>query len=258
MKTLLKDFEKNKVDIFIAYLNKLETDKDKDGKVIAWWYSKLSKNDFANAFKKVYEQGLFIDGDSVSLNYRKKLIITYDYHAYKNKVTLSYPETIFDFQLVYEGDNFTFRKESGNVIYSHTISDPFNKSKKLKGAYGVIKNKRGEFIEFLSLSDIEKMQNTSLMKNIWKQWFDRMVLKSIIKRICNVHFHDITKGIDSVDNETNEPKRATIDELIQKDIDNASTEAELTKIYKANISTIEDKESFINILGKKKSEIIAI
>jgi len=258
MKELLKSYDQNKVDIFIGYLKRLETEKDKEGKLIAWWFANITKDQFANAFRKVSENGLLIDGDSVSLNYRKKLLITYDYHAYKNKVTLSYPETIYDFGLVYEGDKFSFRKESGKVIYSHTISNPFALNRKLQGAYGIIKNKRGEFLETLDVAEIEKMQNTSMMKNIWKQWYDRMVLKSIIKRICSVHFHDITKDIDSVDNETNEPERATINELIQKEIDEATTEAELTEIYKANISTIEDKESFIKILGAKKSEIIAV
>ena len=258
MKQLLKNYDINKVHIFIAYLNILDLEKDKDGKQKNWWYSKVSKEEYANAFKKVFETGLFIDGDSVTLNYRKKLIITYDYHAYKNKIALTYPETIFDFQNVYKGDNFIFRKESGKVIYSHTIANPFDINKELIGAYGIIKNSRGEFIETINVADIEKFKNTSTMKNIWHSWYDRMVLKSIIKRICSVHFHDITKGIDSIDNETNEPGRANISDLIQKEIESASTQEELTNIYKANISGIEDTEAFIKMLGDKKSEIINI
>ena len=255
MKQLLKDYDSKSVDVFISYLETLKTEKDKDGKVIAWWFSKITDEQFANVFKKVADQGLVIDGDSITLNFRKKLIITYDYHAYKNKVIISYPETIFDFGLVYDGDTFSFRKESGKIIYSHKSNDPFNSTKKLIGAYGVIKNSKGEFIEFLTLSDIDKMQKTSTMKGIWNTWYDRMVLKSIIKRICTVHFKDITKDIDNTDNETNDPERATISELIQKDIDGATTEKELTEIYNNNIGKIEDVESFINILTKKKKEL---
>lgn len=258
MKELLKDYDPNKVDIFINYLNQLENEKDKENKPKNWWFKNIKKEQFANEFKKVANTGLFIDGDSVTLNFRKKLIITYDYHAYKNKVTLSYPETIFDFQLVYEGDKFSFRKESGRVVYSHTITDPFNTSKKIIGAYGIIKNKRGEFIEVLNNADIEKMRNTSTMKSIWSTWYDRMVLKSIIKRICSIHFHDITKVIDSIDNEINMPEMADISDEIQTAINEATTEAELTAIYKDNIEKIENKETFISLLAEKKDEIISV
>ena len=255
IKKELKDFDKSKVDIFISYLNILKTEKDKEGKQLNWWFSKISENDFINVFKKVANTGLFIDGDSVTLTYRKKLIITYDYHAYENKVILSYPESIFDFQIVHKEDVFTFRKESGKVIYSHTMTNPFNNKKEIVGAYGVIKNRKGEFIDFLTLDDIEKMKNTSTMKGIWNTWFDRMVLKSIIKRICSAHFKDIVKDIDIIDNETNEPERANISGLLQKDIEAAKTETELTTIYNKNIGSVEDIEAFINMLTEKKKEL---
>lgn len=255
IKKLLKNYDSEKVDIYISYLQNLKTEKTKDGKLANWWFDKVSEQDFANVFKKVANTGLFIDGDSITLNYRKKLVITYDYHAYKNKVMLSYPETIFDFQIVYKDDSFTFRKESGKVIYSHTIANPFDTKKEIQGAYGVIKNRKGEFIEFLTMDDIDKMKNTSLMKNIWNTWFDRMVLKSIIKRICNIHFKDIVKDIDTIDNETNNLNATNINELIQKDIENAKTQEDLTKIYNENIGTIEDVEGFINLLTEKKKEI---
>jgi len=255
VRKFLKECDKSKVDIYISYLQSLEAEKDKDGKLKNYWFKNVTPEQYANTFKKVYETGLFIDGDSVTLNYRKKLIITYDYHAYKNKIMISYPETIFDFQVVNEGDEFSFKKESGSVIYSHIISNPFNNNKKIIGAYGIIKNRRGEFIEHLSTSEIEKMKNTSTMKNIWVAWYDRMVLKSIIKRICNVHFKDITQTIDIIDNETNEPERALISDLIQTDIKNAKTTEELTIIYNTNIGIVEDIESFINILGDRRKEI---
>jgi hypothetical protein len=255
IRKLLKNYDSEKVDIYISYLQNLKTEKTKDGKLANWWFDKVSEQDFANVFKKVANTGLFIDGDSITLNYRKKLVITYDYHAYKNKVMLSYPETIFDFQIVYKDDSFTFRKESGKVIYSHTIANPFDTKKEIHGAYGVIKNRKGEFIEFLTMDDIDKMKNTSLMKNIWNTWFDRMVLKSIIKRICNIHFKDIVKDIDTIDNETNNLNATNINELIQKDIENAKTQEDLTKIYNENIGTIEDVEGFINLLTEKKKEI---
>jgi hypothetical protein len=256
MKALLSKYDENKVDIFIAYINNLKTETDKEGKLKNYWARNTKDEDYINAFKKVYETGLYIDGDSVTLTFRGKLLITYDYHAYKNKILLSYPESIFDFQVVYEGDDFAFRKESGKVYYTHKMNNPFQVKKDITGAYGVLKNKKGEFIELINTDDIQKMKNTSKMKNIWDAWFDRMVLKSVIKRICSVHFKDITKDIDSIDNELNDPDRATIDELILTDIDNAETEEQLGKIYKNSIGSIKDKEQFIKLLAKRKEEVL--
>jgi len=254
IKELLKDYDQKHVDVFIAYIQQLKAE-EKDGKLIAWWAPKIKDQQFADVFKKVAATGMFIDGESITLNYRKKLIVTYDYHAYINKVILTYPETIFDFQMVHEGDKFTFSKKSGKVLYSHDILDPFNTKKKIIGGYGVIKNRKGEFIEFLTLEDIEKMKNTSLMKGIWNAWFDRMVLKSIIKRICNVHFKDIVKEIDIIDNESSDLNRTGLNEEIQKEIDAAKDEKELGVIYNKHVSTIEDVEAFINVLTKRKEEI---
>lgn len=255
MKEALKDYENNKVDIFISYVNNLKTETDKDKKLKNYWAAKQTDQQYIDLFKKVYETGLFIDGDSVTITFRGKMIPTFDYHAYKNKVIINYPETIFDFQVVYKGDDFTFRKESGSVIYSHKISNPFSTNKEIVGAYGIIKNCKGEFIELLNMQDITKMKNTSKMKNIWDAWFDRMVLKSVIKRICSVHFKDIIQDIDSIDNLTNEPERATMQETLLNDIDNADTEEELSKIYNANIGIVTDKKQFIEILSKRKKDI---
>jgi len=255
IKALLRDYDIEKVNIYISYLHTLKTETNKDGRLVNWWFGKITENEFANVFKKVAASGLFIDGDSITLNYRKKLIVVYDYHAYKNKVTISHPETIFDFQIVHEDDEFSFEKESGKVIYSHKIGNPFNTKKKIQGAYGVIKNKKGEFIEFLTLDDIEKMKNTSTMKGIWNTWFDRMVLKSIIKRICGIHFKDIVKDIEKIDNETNDLNATNISENLQVIISDAKSEAELTAIYNDNIETVEDVEGFINMLTERKKEV---
>lgn len=243
MKELLKDYPQEKVGIFIAYLQKLETAIEKDGKKTNWWYSKIEKEGFANAFKKVASTGLYIDGDTITLNYRNTLVITYDYHAYMNKIKLVYPETLFDFGLVHDGDTFNMKKETGKVIYSHIIKDPFASSDKIIGAYGVIKNSKGEFIETINLSDIEKMKNSSKMGFIWKTWYDRMVLKSVIKRICSTHFKDIIKEIDEEDNLQNDPNMATKELTeIQKD---AIKQAEMSDLSNELIERAISKIKYV-------------
>jgi len=255
MKELLKDYDKKKVEIFINYLPELENETDKTGKLRNWWFSKVSKEEFANAFKKVANEGLFIDGDTVTLNYRKKLVITYDYHAYQNKVNVAYPETIFDFGLVYLGDKYSFTKESGKVIYNHEISDPFNSSREIIGAYGVIKNKKGEFLETINLDDIKKMRKSSLMGYIWDNWLDRMILKSVIKRICKIHFKDEVKGLEDVDNEEYDMDLLDLEDGIETKIKEATTLDDLSKIYKEDVLKSKNKKTLLTKLTARKKEI---
>ena len=254
IKKELEGYDKSKVDIYVAYLKSLQAEK-KDGKIVNYWYKDIAKEQFIDVFKKASDRGLSIDGDSVTLTYRKKLVITCDYHAYMNRVLLSHPETVFDFELVYENDTYEFNKENGCVNYTHQMKDPFGERGKIVGAYGIIKNDKGEFLETLNMEEIAKMQNTSKMGFIWKTWFDRMVLKSVIKRICSIHFKDITRQMDEIDNETNSPELANIPSEIQEEINNAKDKNDLTEIYNKNIDTINDRSAFIKILGDKRKEL---
>ena len=252
---MLKDYNQRDVDVFINYIDFLKKEKDKGGKVKNWWVTTIKDHEYAEIFKKSVQNGTPINGDSVTLTFRGKLLITYDYHAYKNKILLNYPETVFDFAVVYDTDKFNFQKKDGKVFYTHELTDPFQTNKKIIGAYGIIKNKRGEFIELLNISDIEKMKNASNMKYIWNTWLDRMVLKSVIKRICRVHFKDITKEMDEVDNQQSEPENALIDADLQEKIQNCTDLNGLTDIYNAYFSEVKDKNQFINLLGNRKKEI---
>jgi len=248
---LLKEYKKTDVDVFINYLVKLKNEK-KDGKPVNYWFGEISTDDFATAFIKVASNGLTIDGDTITLNYLKKLVITYDYHAYMNKIMISYPETQFDFGIVYDGDEFDFKKESGKVIYSHKKNNPFETNKKIIGAYGIIKNSKGEFLETINNEDIDKMRKSSRMQFIWNTWLDRMVLKSVIKRICSIHFKDLVKDIETQDNELNDPNRASLEAELLLTIDEADTVEQIDKIYASNIAKIKDKKQFIQILADKK------
>jgi len=246
MKELLKDYPKEQVSIFVSYLKKLESEI-KDGKKVNWWFGKIEKDEFADAFKKVASQGLFIDGDTITLNYRKKLLITYDYHAYMNRILILYPETKFDFGLVHKGDTFTLRKESGKVIYKHEILNPFASNEDIIGAYGIIKNTKGEFVETLNLNDIAKMKQSSMMTYIWDKWYDRMVLKSVIKRICTIHFKDEIKIIDNEDNEMNDPNKAKPEKPTKPELPKEKyTEAIKGLINGMTIEKIETKYKISN------------
>lgn len=249
-----------KIDVFTSYLKFLETEKDKDGVLKNKWFSYLKEEVAINLFEKVAKDGVFIDGETITLSFRGKIIVSYNYQAYKNMVLNVYPETKFDIQLVYEGDDFEFKKVDGRVLYSHDLANPFKRketNKVLIGAYCVIKNSRGEFLETIDLDDINKMKASAKTKTIWDAWFSQMVMKSIIKRACKIHFKDIITNADALDNENNDPERVVIPEEIQRKIEAAKTEAELTEIYNTYINTVgSNKPILISLLSEKKKEIL--
>lgn len=252
----LSSYEPRDVSIFVAYLKMLETDKDKDGKLTNWWFPKISEDEFVNTFVSVEKEGVHLDGDTVTLGYRKKLLISYNYQAYKNRVISHYPESTFDTGLVYDNDDFSFYKESGKVVYNHKIGNPFALDKKVIGAYCIIKNKRGEFLETINMKDIGQMKNAATTKNIWDLWESEMIKKSVIKRACKTHFKDITESIDKVDNENYDLENVTVDSLLQKEVEEATTFNQLSKLFNDNMNKVKEKVAFTNILAGRKQELI--
>lgn len=251
------------VDRYINYLKFLESDT-KDNEKVNWWFPQFTDEQAIGIYKKVAIDKLFIDGESITLQFKKKVIVSYDYNAYKNRVLMVYPESTFDMQLIMEypngsKDDFSFLKESGKVIYSHKIKDPFDDNAKIYGVYCIIKNSRGEFLETLNMSTIEQMKKVAKIKTIWDQWFSEMVLKSVIKRACKRHFKDITTNIDNIDNENydlNNSEKVDFDEAIELKIEKATTFPELKTLFgeKANV---KDEVSFMKSLEAKKQKLLS-
>lgn len=201
IKRLLKDFPSAEVGIYCEHIETVEKATKSDGTYANPWFRLVTEEDLALIYKRVSTGGVFIDGKSVSLAWKsKRLTVNYDYQAYKNRLLFKYPESVFDHQLVYKSDSFIFHKRDGAVSYSHDIVNPFDTEREIVGAYFIIKNSRGQFIETIHMKDIEKMRAHSNFKNTWEEWFDRMVLKSVIKRACKSHFDDHTKDLDAIDN----------------------------------------------------------
>jgi hypothetical protein len=255
IKKTLSTYEHVKVDIYINYLKFLETEKDKDKQIKNKWFAYFKDDEAIDLFSKVAKDNVYIDGETITLSNRGKVIVSYNYQAYKNLVLNIYPETIFDVQLVYDGDSISFKKESGKIIYSHSIKDPFATKKTIIGAYCVMKNNRGEILETINMEDIKKMQSTAQTQKIWDAWFSEMVLKSVIKRACKRNFRDIITNAETLDNENNDVERVGFDIILQKEIENATTEAQLNEIYKKNNELVKDKPTFIKLLGEKKEQL---
>lgn len=249
----LDDYKAEKVEQFATYCTRLALEKDKKtGQLKNEWITKKSAEQLAVYFKRVaQDEGMFLDGVNITLTSRG---IEYDYKAYKNKVLLVYPESIIDNQLVYKDDTYKFRKESGKVIYTHEINNPFNqKDEDVIGAYCVIKNKRGEFIVTLGREDIDKHRKVAKTDSIWKQWFKEMCLKTVIKKACSVHFNDITTNMQEIDNEANydleNPLSIEIEDKAK--IDEITSLATLRKFYNENKEKFKNKELLKYIQDKQ-------
>lgn len=184
---------------YLSYLKSLYAEIDKKTKQPknVWWMDQRSADYYANVFALVEKDGLDFDGQHVTLQSNG---VSYDYVAYKNKMLILYPESLFDVQLVRDGDKFKFSKESGHITYKHEIANPFGESE-IIGVYCIIKNKRGEFLTTLNMEEIKKHRKVAKTDYIWKAWFNEMVMKTVIKKACKTHFADVYQTMETLDNE---------------------------------------------------------
>lgn len=252
----LSEYNPVEVKVFINYLKSLETDTDANGQKKCKWFGFLKEEVAIDLYKKVALDNLFIDGDTITLTKKGKVMVDYNYQAYKNKMYNIYPETKFDLQLVHQGDKFEFRKESGRVTYTHKLIDPFSDHKAIIGTYCIIKNNRGEFIEVLNNTEIEKMKNVAKTKKIWDAWYGEMVLKSVIKRACKRHFKDKFTNIEALDNENYDLDLVDVPFDVQNEIEKCGTLEELESFYRENKDSVEDETNFIRLLGERKKELL--
>lgn len=255
IKNGLSDYDITKVEIYINYLVELSTAKDRNKKLKNPWFKYRTDQELINNFKKVATDGLSIDGDHITL---QSTGISYDYIAFKNKMMLTYPESIIDVGLVYKDDTFKFEKQSGKVVYTHQINNPFNQDENnIIGGYCVIKNKRGEFITILSKDNIEKHRKVARTDSIWKAWYHEKCLVVIIKKACKQHFQDIYQNIETIDNENYDlSKSLEVDIDDKASIESISTVEELRQYWKdhqgRNAGVLKE---FNELLAKRKDEI---
>jgi hypothetical protein len=196
----LSEYNQIKVSKYCNYLTKLMGEKDKSGKIKAWWIAQANDELLIQLFKEVAAESLNLDGEIVHLKYLNGIKVEYTYYAYINKVLATYPETEIDAQIVKEGDEFNFQKENGKINYTHNLGAPFG-DKPIIGAYCIIKCSRGEFIEVMSYKELMRVRATAKTDYIWKAWEGEMIKKTIIKRALKVRFKDIVAKIDKSDNE---------------------------------------------------------
>ena len=250
---ILKDYPKEEVENFASYCIRLLLAKKRDGSLQNPFMQKKTDEQMAVLYKRVARDGLVFDGIHITL---QSTGISYDYIAYKNKMFLAYPESTIDLSLVYGDDEFKVAKESGGVMYSHNIADPFNQNENnIKGGYCVIKNKRGEFLTLLGKADIEKHRKVAKTDFIWRQWFVEMATKTVIKKACKLHFSDIFQNIEKNDNENYELENPLeLDLKLKQEIDEIETIEKLKEYYQDNKGKGKEFDKYISIRKKQINE----
>lgn len=247
---ILSDVEqKEKVEQYAAYCERISKEKNKDGTLKNKWMQYKKPEELAGLFRRVMDTGLWFDGVHVTL---QSTGITYDYIAYKNKMLIAYPESKIDISVVNEGDEFNFSKENGVVSYKHNIANPFAKEN-IVGAYCIIKNKRGEFLTLLSKEELEKHRKVAKTDFIWRAWYKEMVMKTVIKKAVKIHFDDIYEKIEEVDNENYDlDNPLNLDIQYKSDIDDIDTIEELHAYYLAHKGKGKEFDAYVT---KRKNEL---
>ncbi len=193
-KLVAKNYDPLKVGKFIAYISG-ETSKNKNTVL------RHSQADLYNLFVKYYNVGTNLDGVNVVLTGQNMGLITF--HGFMNKVKSVHPEVFFDVQLIRGDDTFSFSKESGSVVYSHQIKNPFGDDE-IKGAYCVVKlnnENKDESLELLNQRDFFEMKKSSRMSRTWDNWPTEFWRKSVIKRACKIYFSEEISELEKIDNE---------------------------------------------------------
>lgn len=267
LRDLLSDYKKENIDLYIGYLEKLFLEKKKQGSSWvsknAWIFTK-DLSFLISAFKIVENDGLTFDGKHITL---QNTGVSYDYVAYKNKMLTVYPETLIDTQLVYKGESFSYEKENGKILYKYSPNNPFEEQKELDiiGAFCVIKNKRGEFITTLSKDEIVKHRKVAKTDYIWQAWYKEMVLKTVVKKACKVHFDDMYTQIELIDeknfdltklqNESPDIEKVNNSLSLEK-IENTKSIDGLTKVYSSLSKEEKNDSEIISALKNKKSILL--
>lgn len=194
IKDYLKDYKNNQQEVsnFTRWVNNFIKEPKNS------WAKTLTEDMWWELFKKVANEWLWFDWKHITY---QKTGISYDYVAYKNRMLIAYPESIIDINIVYEWDEFEFKKSDWKINYSHKFTDPFSqKDETIKWWYCIIKNDRWEFITLLSKADFEKHRKVAKTDYIWKQWYKEMCLKTLFKKATKAHYDDIFTTMEEEDN----------------------------------------------------------
>jgi recombinational DNA repair protein RecT len=145
---------------------------------------------------------------------------------------------------VYEKDNCTIDKGTGNVNHAVSICD--DKGKFLGCWVQCTKINNQKEVEFYSVSKINQWASSSKNKedfNIWKKWFDEMALQASIRHFCERYEKARELIASALYNDEGEPEIKTTIESIDEALTEKEPEkhVEVEKVEKKVVKNADEK-----------------
>jgi len=136
--------------------------------------------------------------------YGNKVTLQIGYKGYIYKIKKIYPNTQFQVNLVYEGDEIKVKTKDNNDYVDHERVNSFSKSNdKIIGVYTIITFDNGKsVVETMDKKEIDLIKSKTKAKDggVWKEWYGEMAKKAVIKRACKIHFSGEISNLDEFDN----------------------------------------------------------
>jgi recombinational DNA repair protein RecT len=124
-----------------------------------------------------------------------------------------------DVNVVWNGDEFSIRRENGKTIYNHTPNfEVVKNTENLKLAYGVIHWADGNYsVEYLTKGDLLKRKALAKSGTFWDKWLEEMLNKTIVKYCAMKHSVGINfafsgEGVENYDEPAENFTYETIEE----------------------------------------------
>jgi phage RecT family recombinase len=241
---LLAEILKKGKDKFIlsvlSEISKTASDPKKD-------LTKCTPESIVNAVKQACDLNLEIDSRQHChlVKYGNVANLQVGFRGYIYAIKRAYPDANIDCKIVYEGDDFTVKKEGDVTTYSLDINNPFAKRDKVIGGFCYISYTLSDrlisFCETMSLEEINKIKGCAKQTFIWDKWFEEKAKVAIIKRACKVHFSGINEiaNITEYDNKEFDFDQEPITKEVQESI-NSDQAFEIKELAKKAKKRAED------------------
>ena len=262
LRALLAPYDKDQVEEFLKVL----FIKAQDSKTA--WLTAVPALTLQGLFAKAQKWGLLIDFENVTIDKRgpnKQGVTTYslrlDYHAMQNVVINKFPDAKFTTGVIYQGDAFEYKSTDAGVQFNYVPKNIFEKGKTAIGVFCHLPASGiADLMITLNMEDLAKMQSSSTMAYIWKNWWSEMAIKSAIKRACKRIMYldkDLAQMVNE-DNLNSNPDLLNLPEGVKEQIAQAQTRDDLATIYheyNGKLKTPEAQAAFQTQLSEKQWEL---
>ena len=151
--------------------------------------TKVNEPSFAKAIRQACLQGLVPNGIDAAIVPRKGSAVFWPMEGGLKKIAIRCLPDGAQIQsgIIYEGDEVQVTQLSGQPMKISVCSNPFNKNDdQIIGAWATLKVGEQEYTSIVSQQDIAKLKKIGLSE-AWKVWPERMVRKSVVKRLLREH-----------------------------------------------------------------------